>query len=87
MTILNVIQGVMKACGTGVELAVNPDMFQAMAIEARFVIAGVIQGEGCMSKITGPMGLAPFYSLQLLIREGRGRGSRHVWCEDREGIQ
>ena len=56
--VLNMIWGTAKACGTGVELAVNPDMFQAMAMEACFVIAGVIWREGCTSKITSPMGLA-----------------------------
>ena len=62
-TVLNVIQDVVKAYGTGVELAVNSNMSQAMAMEACFIIAGVIQGEECMSKITGPMGLTLFYSL------------------------
>ena len=60
--VLDVIWGVAKTCGAGVELAVNPDMFQAMAKEACFIIVGVIWGEGCSSKITSPMSLALFYS-------------------------
>ena len=61
--VLNVIWGIVKACGTDVELAVNPDMSQVMAMEVHFIIAEVIQEEGCMSKITSPMDLALFYSL------------------------
>ena len=63
VAVLNMIWGVVKACRTGVELAVNPDMSQVMAMEACFIIAGVIWEEGCSSKITGPMGLAPLYGL------------------------
>ena len=61
--VLDMIQDIAKACGAGVELAVNPDMSQVMAMEACFVIVGVIWGEGSSSKITGPMGLTLFYSL------------------------
>ena len=61
--ILDVVWGVAKTCGASVELAVNPDMSQAIAMEARFIIAGMIWEEECLSKITCPMGLTPFYSL------------------------
>ena len=61
--VLDVIQGIAKAYGTGVKLAVNPDMSQVTAMEAHFVIARVIQEEGCLSEITSPMGLTPFYGL------------------------
>ena len=61
--VLDMGQGVAKACGSGIELTVNPDMFQAMAVKAHFIIMGVVWGEGCSSKVTSPMDLAPFYSL------------------------
>ena len=57
------IRGIVKACETGVELAVNLDMSQAVAMETCFIIMEVVQGEGCSSEITGPMGLTLFYGL------------------------
>ena len=43
-TILDVIWGVVKAGGTGVKLAVDPDVSQAVAMETCLIKAGVIWG-------------------------------------------
>ena len=42
VAILNVVRGVAKACGTGIKLTVDPDVFQVMAVETCFVIAEMI---------------------------------------------
>ena len=42
--ILNVVQSISKACGTGIKLTVDPDVFQVMAVETCFVIVGMIWG-------------------------------------------
>ena len=65
--ILDVVWGIAKTHGAGIKLTVNSNMSQVMAMEAQFVIAGMIWGEGHSSKITSPMGLTLFYSLQFLI--------------------
>ena len=49
--VLDMIWGIAKACGTDVELAVNPNMFQAMAMEACFIVAGVSWGGGVHLKL------------------------------------
>ena len=61
--VLDVVWSIVKACGTGIELTVDPDVSQAMAMEVCFIVVGVVRGEGCLSKTTSLMGLAPFYGL------------------------
>ena len=61
--ILDVVWGVMKASGAGIELAVNLDVSQVVAAETCFVVARMISGKGCMSKVTCPMSFTSFYSL------------------------
>ena len=61
--ILDVVWGVTKASGAGIELAVNPDVSQAVAAETGFVVARMIRGKGCVSKVTCPMSFTSFYSL------------------------
>ena len=77
----------MKTTGAGVELAVDSDMSQAMAMETSFVVTRVIWEKGCPSKVTSPMGFTSFYSLQLLIREEEREGGGHVWCMSSRSIR
>ena len=61
--VLDMIWSIVKASGASVELAINSNMLQVVAMEKHLIIARVIQGEGGSSKVTSPMGLTPFYSL------------------------
>ena len=61
--ILNVIWSIAEACGTGIKLTADPDVSQVMAVETCFIVMGVVWEEGCLSNVTGPMDLTPFYSL------------------------
>ena len=40
--ILNMVQSIAEAYGTGIKLTVDPDVSQAMAVETCFVIVGMI---------------------------------------------
>ena len=42
--ILNVVQSIAKASGTGIKLTVDLDVSQAMAMKTRFVIVRMIEG-------------------------------------------
>ena len=61
--ILDVVWGIVKAHGAGVELTVNSDVFQVVAMETCFVIIRMIRREGCASEVTCPMSFTSFYSL------------------------
>ena len=61
--VLDMIRGVAKTCGTGIELTVDPDMSQTITVEACFIIVGVVRREGCSSKITSPVSFTSFYCL------------------------
>ena len=52
-----------KAGGTGVKLAIDPDVPQAVAVETHLIITGVIWRQRGSPKVTSPVGLAIFYSL------------------------
>ena len=61
--ILNVVWSTVEAHGTGVELTVDPDVLQVMAVETCFIIAGMIWRQGGPPEVTSPVGFAVFYSL------------------------
>ena len=41
IAILNVVWGIVEACGTGINLTVDPDMPQVMAVETYFIVVGM----------------------------------------------
>ena len=61
--VLDVVWSIMKASGAGVELTVNSDVSQVVAMKTCFVVVRMIQGKGCVSEVTSPMGFASFYGL------------------------
>ena len=43
-TVLDIIRGITKTSRTGVELTIDSDMSQAVAMEAHFIKARMVQG-------------------------------------------
>ena len=61
--ILNVVWSIAKACGIGIELTVDPDVSQVMAVETCFIITEMIWGQRGLPEITSPVSFTPLYSL------------------------
>lgn len=53
----------METAQASVKLAINPNVFQTMTVEACLIIVRVIKWKGGLSKITCLIGFAMFYGL------------------------
>ena len=68
--ILNMVQSVAEAHGTGITLTVDPDVSQVMAVETCFIIAGMIWRQGVHLKL--PVQWALLYSTACNSSSERG---------------